>query len=271
MVNHSGTGERASRRAAYVKWSIFGVFLPLLPLVARALAAWLAHSTQELSFIRLFSDGELLVVATVIAAAVIGDLLFDISGRNEVRSHLTIAVLCAIALLVVVVSVLMFGLVTLDNQNRSEAVQQAQRDQVTRVEQSAQLIAQSSQAKKQALSYQQQAQELSSQLTAAKSNYQKEVVGTGGSPPGNGPLATALRHQVLSLQGQSTAARNQADRLSNQALALRQKADQLLEASLTSLSIGRQQAAIMSVIMFVISCITGAYALWYSTKQEQKA
>src|SRR6476660_6849511 len=114
MVNHSRPAERASRRAAYFKWAIFGVSLPLLPLITRALAAWLVNATQDLSFITLFSDGELLVVATVIAAAVIGDLLFDISGRNETRGHSAIAVLCAIALVVVVVSVLMFGLVTLD-------------------------------------------------------------------------------------------------------------------------------------------------------------
>ena len=79
-MEHSGPDRLTSRRPTYVKWLIFGVSLPLLPLAARVLAAWLDNATQSLSFTALFSDGELLVVATVIAAAIIGDLLFDFSA-----------------------------------------------------------------------------------------------------------------------------------------------------------------------------------------------
>jgi hypothetical protein len=135
-------------------------------LAARALAAWLDNAAQSLSFTTLFSDGELLVVATVIAAAVIGDLLFDFSGRNEMRSRTTIAILCAFALLVVVVSVLMFGLVTLDTQNRSDAEQQAQRNATTQVEQSARLVAQSIQDQNRSAYLSAEAQSLNKQLTS---------------------------------------------------------------------------------------------------------
>lgn len=106
--------ERSSLSGNYVKWSIFGVALPLLPLFAHVLAALLSPSplTREgASFTSLFSDGELLVIATVIAAAAIGDLLFDFPGRDDLRTRTFAAVLCAIALLIVVVSVLMYGLV----------------------------------------------------------------------------------------------------------------------------------------------------------------
>lgn len=171
--------------------------LPLLPLVARTLAAWLDNAPQGLSFTTLFSDGELLVVATVIAAAVIGDLLFDFSGHNETRSRSTIAVLCAVALLVVIVSVLMFGLVTLDNQNRSDAEQQAQQNATVQVERSAQLAAQSDEEQNRASALSTQAQHLNTEASTAQTNYEKEVTGTGGSgQPGLGPAALALRQQA---------------------------------------------------------------------------
>jgi flagellar basal body-associated protein FliL len=223
-----------------------------------------------LSFIALFSDGELLVVATVIAAAIIGDLPFDFSGRNEVRSPTTIAVLCAISLLVVVISVLIFGLVTLDNQNRSDAEQQAQKNVTAEVERSAQLAVQSQEAQNRSNTLSAQAHALDKQATAAQSNYEKQLYGTGGAVPGNGPLAAALKAHADSLIQQSAAARDQANTLYHQALALRTKADQLLQNSETSLAIGQRQAAIMSVIMFPAAVLTGAAALWFSTKENRE-
>jgi hypothetical protein len=123
MVDHAKPSTvldlqaRRAIRTSYVKWSIFGVALPLLPLAAHALAALVSPFTAGeggLSFTTLFSDGELLVIATVISAAVIGDLLFDISGRSDERTRTGAAILCAFALLVVVVSVLMYGLVAVN-------------------------------------------------------------------------------------------------------------------------------------------------------------
>lgn len=254
------------RRVAYVKWLIFGVALPLLPFAARGLAAWLDNETRSLSFTSLFSDGELLVVATVIAAAVIGDLLFDFSGHNEVRGRTTIAVLCALSLLVVVISVLMYGLVTLDNQNRTDAVQQAQRNQTLKIEQSAQLLGQSSQYQQRASALSTEAQKLSDKLNATERSLQKQLYGTGGTPAGFGPLAADLEQQAAFLETESNNTKKQATLLSSQAIARRRQAAQLLSNSLTNLSIGREQAAIMSVIMFLISWLTGAVAIWFSTK-----
>jgi hypothetical protein len=122
MVDHSkprteiDLQARRKLQASYVKWSIFGVALPLLPLAAHVLAALVSpfSAGEGASFTTLFSDGELLVIATVISAAVIGDLLFDVSDRNDVRTRTTAAILCAVALLVVVVSVLIYGLVAVN-------------------------------------------------------------------------------------------------------------------------------------------------------------
>jgi hypothetical protein len=253
------------RRAAYVKWLIFGVALPLLPFAARLLAAWLDNATRSLSFTSLFSDGELLVVATVIAAAVIGDLLFDFSGRNEVRGRTTIAVLCALSLLVVVISVLMFGLVTLDNQNRSDAVQQAQHNQTARIEQSTQLLEQSSKDQAQASALSKQAQTLNNRLSVEEGNLHKQIFGAGGTPAGIGPIAAEIETQIKSLRRASDRSRVQATLLSEQAVAHRAQANRFLINSLTRLSIGREQAAIMSVIMFLLSWLTGAVAIWFST------
>lgn len=197
------------------------------------------------------------MVATVIAAAVIGDLLFDFSGRNEARGRTTVAVLCALSLLVVVVSVLMFGLVTLDNQNRGDAVQLAQHNVAVHVEQSAQMTNQGSVL----------VQQSSNRLSAARARYEAELTGAGGSS--HGPTAAAARQQVSLLEKQSASARKQAAALSRLATARRVQADRLLENSLTNLSIGRKQAAIMSVIMFLLSWLTGAVALWISTDQDK--
>lgn len=109
MIDHSGHKEIISLPGNYVKWGIFGVALPLLPLGGGVLVAYLSPHGHE-SYSHLLGDGELLIIATVIAAAVIGDLLFDISpdpGKNGIIR----AILCAFALLIVVVSVLAFGFV----------------------------------------------------------------------------------------------------------------------------------------------------------------
>ena len=246
--------DRLGRRPAYVKWWIFGVLLPLLPLGARVLAAWFDNAAKSLSFTTLLSDGELLVIATVISAAIIGDLLFDFSGRNEVRTRTTIAVLCAFSLLVVVVSVLMFGLVTLDDQNRSDALQQTQRTVAGQVAQSIQLAAQSNQAQTQSNFLSQQIIRLNNELATS---------------PRNVVLVRQLRDQATIFEQQSAVYRAESTSLSHRSIAIRSSADQLLERNVTNLAIGRQQAAVMSLIMFVIAVLTGIAALWFSTARDE--
>jgi hypothetical protein len=115
MMDHSRPRDIVSLSGNYVKWGIFGVALPLLPLAAGVLAEYLNPRTHE-SFKALLGNGELLIIATVISAAVIGDLLFDVSGYSG-KNGIIAAILCAFALLLVVVSVLAYGLVTVSPHN----------------------------------------------------------------------------------------------------------------------------------------------------------
>src|SRR5215471_19270131 len=111
--------RRTSLQASYTKWLVFGVALPLLPLAAGVLAAVLhPFPFKGPSFTNVLGDGELLVIATVIAAAVIGDLLFEISAYNDAVSWIRAGTLCAAALLIVVVSVLIYGLIAVHSQSR---------------------------------------------------------------------------------------------------------------------------------------------------------
>jgi hypothetical protein len=114
MLDDSRPSISISLTANYVKWGIFGVALPLLPLAGGLLAGLLDPRAAHLSFAALLGNGELLVIATVISAAVIGDLLFDISRHPQIVGNIIAATLCAFALLIVVVSVLTYGLVTVN-------------------------------------------------------------------------------------------------------------------------------------------------------------
>jgi hypothetical protein len=121
MANYSTRVGVTVLQASYTKWLIFGVALPLLPLAAGVLAAFLNPlGNGGLTFTslnHLLGDGELLVIATVIAAAVIGDLLFEISDYNDATSWIRAGTLCAVSLLIVVVSVLIYGLVAVHGQS----------------------------------------------------------------------------------------------------------------------------------------------------------
>ena len=230
------------------------MLLPLLPLGARALAAWFDNSTQDLSPYKLLSDGELLVIATVIAAAIIGDLLFDFSGRNEMRTHTTMAVLCTFALLVVVVSVLMFGLVTLDNQSSSDAEQQAQHYASVQIEDSGGVAFQAS------LSL-----DTYNSLVAQENHLNGELGTTRGQE------RKVLQQHIAALRGEAASAKAQSNYLKKQSATLRSLADQRLESAV-SLGPGRlrKQAAIMSLTMFLIAVSAGVIALWFSTGRVEK-
>src|SRR5215471_3751160 len=84
---------------------------------SQAVLAALFNPFGGFSFTDIFGDGELLVIATVIAAAVIGDLLFEISDFDNTTSRIQAACLSAVALLIVVVSVLTYGLIAVNVQS----------------------------------------------------------------------------------------------------------------------------------------------------------
>jgi hypothetical protein len=253
------------RRAQYVKWLIFGVVLPLLPFAARALAAWVDNSSSSLSFTVLLGDGELLVVATVIAAAIIGDLLFDFTGNRATRTHTSAALMCAFALVIVVASVLMFGLVTLDNQHRNDAVLLAQQSEISRIGESSQLLANSAADQRTASGLSPEAQRLTRRVAAVQAQATREATGADGiglsGASGYGPLYRDLVQQELLLRRQARIATARANTESAQAIGQRQRAGQILSASFVSLRIGRRQAALMSVIMFLIAFSAGCVSL----------
>src|SRR5215469_10504126 len=106
-IGASDDDHRSDLRMKFVKWSIFGVALPLLPLLAVGLDGVLYRgpdgAASTTSFVKILGNGDLLIVAIVIAAAAIGELLFDgpVGDKSE---HGKTAALSAFALLVVAVS-----------------------------------------------------------------------------------------------------------------------------------------------------------------------
>jgi hypothetical protein len=148
----------------------------------------------------------------------------------------------------------MFGLVTLDNQSSSDAEQQAQRYAAGQIEGSV---------------------SASEQASFYLDSYNGLVAQTNQL---NGELATArgqerkvLQQRIAALRDQAATARTESNSLKKQSATLHSLADQRLEST-SSLGIGRQrkQAAIMSLIMFLLAVFTGVIALWFSTDRNKK-
>lgn len=274
MAKHPKVKLSVDQRAAGIKWLIFGVVLPLLPFAARALAAWLDGASSSLSFRALFGDGELLVVATVISAAVIGDLLFDFTGFNARREQNLKAGLCAFSLVVVVASVLMFGLATLDNQQRADAVQRAQDQEVKQATLASQLSTASIQDQSLASNLAARARQLDTQAQTAKSKAVDEANGTSASGTtglaGEGPIYQDLRQQAKDLAAEADRTNARATTLAKQAATVRQQADKVIITSFASLDRGESQTAAMSVVMFLFALLTGALALKFSTTETNE-
>jgi hypothetical protein len=263
------------RRSALIKWLIFGVLLPLLPFAARALAAWVDNSSSTLSFNSLLSDGELLVVATVIAAAVIGDLLFDFSGSGEKREQGTRALLCALALVAVIASVLMFGLVTLNNQHRTDSFNQAQ-EEVTFISSGrTALQAEGAEAQTQYNADSLDAQRLAQQIASVQNDEAAYVATSKGAK--NGPQYKALQQQATFLQQEEAAARARAAQdysrsrdLADQTVIQQKTAEQVFVASAENLDVGEKQASYMSIIMFLIAFSIGLYTYLQPRAEEKQ-
>lgn len=251
------------RRPIFAKWLIFGVLLPLLPFAARALAAWVDDNSNSLSFNSLLSDGELLVVATVISAAVIGDLLFDFSGSNEGRSQSGKALLCAVALVAVIVSVLMFGLVTLNNQDRSNSFQQSETE-VSEISNGNTLISRQEADLRAEYTEQSTTARHDAALALGAEKSAQSQIADGKT---TGPLFTLLKQQIASYEAEATAAEQQASDENGQASSLsieilnqQRTADLALVGSLRQLTIGEKQASDMSIILFIVSFLIGIFS-----------
>lgn len=224
------------------KWLIFSVLIPLLPIGAHIAAGYFSDRSSDVTFIKLFGDGELLVLATVISAAAIGDLVFDTLKRATSAPQLSrIAITVAANLVIVVIAVLFFGLVTLDNESRAAALE-TQRDQA------AQLEAQAQDLERQAANLEAQAKQLQVQAV-------EEMNGSGPSgEPGPGALASFLQAQAEQLQVQ-------AEEVAREATFARHRANEQLSAASESVSTGRVQTAIVSVSLFISALVGGCAAL----------
>ena len=73
--------------------------------MSRICAEWINQGRVDFSLGHMFGDGELLVIATVIAAAGIGDLVFDL-GRSRQQRGFKDSLAIASALFCVIISVL---------------------------------------------------------------------------------------------------------------------------------------------------------------------
>jgi hypothetical protein len=251
----SPLGKQSVVGASRAKWWIFGVSLPLLPIGARVAAAWL-DGQASLGFVDLFGDGELLVIATVIAAAIIGELMFDLRGARSVVDDVNsfrMALLNALALIVVVGSVLFFGLVTYANQARADAQTRARIEQFAEERLSAHLDIEAQAQLSQVRQLDSRQRQLERKRRALELEDAEQIAGQAGAEAGRGPSALFLQREIEEAARQSQRLKAQRSRLLAQAEQSQLSASGKLDASSANLNRGRTQAAIISVVMFLLS------------------
>jgi len=199
-----------------------------------------------------FGDGELLVLAVVIAAAGIGDLVF--SARAGRSARLRDAIVVSIALVVVTLSALVFGLVTLKRESGGSL----------RITAGATANALSAQA----ATLEAQAADKRSQATELLLKYNAEV--TGQATPGTtavagaGAEAALLRDQLEQGLKAGGEAQMKADAVKKQSAA----ATQMVAKSTNADS---EQAAAASVILYVVSLFAGGLCVYFSSGGSQPA
>lgn len=96
-VTPEGHAQASSTPEKVLRWLFFGVLMALAPFLA-LLINDITNSTP-MSLASFFGHGELLIVATIIAAGGIGDL-FGTEVRRERRMAKLIVLFCCIAVLV---------------------------------------------------------------------------------------------------------------------------------------------------------------------------
>lgn len=190
--------------------------------------------------------GDLLVLATVIAAAGIGDLIFDIRrGTRQLGQASAIAGL--FALLVIVGSVLLYGFVISRQVTAGLWGDSAQSNTPTETTRASILVQQATSASTQIAT-------LTTQLEEA----------TGAGPSGSAAqasVASNLQRRIAALQLVQAQDLGQASSLYQQA-----------SDSLVSFSSRNQheelQDAKASVVMFALGLIAGAWCIWAETKGD---
>ena len=224
MSDASGSASARRRRLVrsghLTKWAVFGVVLPLLPIAGHIAAAWFAADTRQLGFVSLFGDGELLVLATVVSAAAFGDLAFDLysNGSRRYEYRFRVAVVSALALAIVVLSVLLFGLVSYQTEARRTTLAAAQTDFVRGQSQNLAWLRLAQEQSAEAASLQKEVNRLTTRIQKLDASLQGEVDGTSGSRvPGFGPFAEELKSTISLLDSQRAKALAEATFLRNEA------------------------------------------------------
>ncbi len=264
FASHTAEANQDAVRGTRVKWLIFGVLIPLLPVGARLAAAWL-DGGGTFGFTGLFGDGELLVLATVVAAASIGEVLFSFRRGHWGSSRLRTAVITAAALVVVVMAVLFFGLVTYANQIQADAQATAQLRRSNQQEEETRLLSEASSKSAEARTEASRRRKLEEMLTA-------EITGApapgSSGVPGVGLLASRLKAEIDASQQQRVRLEREASQLTQQAQREREIAEHELLASTTELHSGRQQAAEISVVMFIASLLVAYPAVGLAAREQ---
>ena len=249
---------RFVRRAAIVRWGVFSVVLPLLPIGAHLAAAWLNDETATVSFVNLFADGELLVLATVIAAAGIGEVTFDVlrqPGLLKPGGDLGLAVASAGALVVVVLSVLFFGLITFKDQTSRTEVNTAEQRARERVVEAAAISSRDASEPTGA-----QARQSSRSIRATLKDLRSARRAYARRPSRR--HRAAVRRKSVRLKELSTRRRTLRQRPGIRALASASAAAaQSVTKTKREHEDGRQQAATISVVMFGVAFLAGLMLL----------
>lgn len=256
--------SRVFRIAALTKWAIFGVLLPLLPVAGHVAAAVWAGDVSELSFSSIFGDGELLVLATVVAAAAFGDLVFEsrAAASSGERAYLKIGFVSALSLFVVVLSVLFFGLVSYQNELRRTALARAQTDQVQQVRQVVAYEHGVATRAAEVATINSRIQTLNRQIATLQRKAQNEIHGTGGSGvAGVGALAKALLSEVTYLEQARTRALADLNSLRASIASLDTSAESRVSSAATSVNHALERAAVVSIVMFALALLIGASAI----------
>jgi hypothetical protein len=248
------------RRSEYARWVVFGILLPLLPIVAKIAASWfdVGHPTWE--YTSLFGDGNVLVLAVVVAAAGIGDLLFD--ARRTTHLVLREALVISLALVVVVLSGVAYGLVTL-KQESGQSLTNVRLSTVDALQ--AQLIL----AQQNVDTASNQAAIATQNLEQKTSLYVAEV--TGQKAPGTtgvagvGQLAAVYRQQMYQAQ-QSVVQAHQREVSARDALSKTSADLNLAVHALAELrSTNTKQTATASLVLFAVGILIVGACIWVGT------
>jgi hypothetical protein len=253
---------RVIRQAAFVRWAAFGVVLPLLSVFAHVAVAWL--DDDHLGVVGLLADGELLVLATVVAAAGLGDLVFDLrAGTTGTEVHrLRAGAVCTGALITIVLSVLCFGLITFETRSRTAELGIAQRESIERKAQADGLVSLARLSEDDIQVFEKRLAATTRHLADATRRLRAATAGEDPSRRvGSDAVAAALAAEVDRFSRERDQLESSGPQLRASADTLRNTAETTVKSSTASLQRSRERAAIASVALFVLALVFGAASM----------